>query len=451
MAHSALGLGILGLKVQHGVVPVEDDGSAYFLVPAERNIYFQALDENFMSVQTERTYVNYMPGETRSCIGCHETPDVVAGRPRRGAATALKRAPSVPGPQPGETEGQKLLSFEKHVQPVLDKHCVKCHNAKERKGGLVLTGEPTKLWSRSYEELMKRRRRNQHFNRYENENVGSAPIEYLPPYKLGSHTSLLPPILSGGRVAIRDGKMAARSRELAGKHKDLRVSQPEFVKVVNWLDSSCQYHPSYWGKKSLVYKDDPFFRPEVTFEDAVGYEIPERFTALYTQPQKTRQHRTRAHVTKPPVSVFDKKKVFGGVISEHAKVTTSTTSQWDPKGHDRLVAGDMVSDFAFHTAQEKSPWVTLDLGSVKDVRGVLVLNSHLIQRANGLTLSLSTDSDEWTVVSKADTAQGFWEVPVRKPGANGDAWGRPARYVRLGTDGRAKTYLHLQRVSVYGR
>ena len=49
----------LGLKVQHRVVPVEDDGSACFVVPAEANIFLQVLDENYMAMQTERTFVNY--------------------------------------------------------------------------------------------------------------------------------------------------------------------------------------------------------------------------------------------------------------------------------------------------------------------------------------------------------------------------------------------------------
>ena len=35
----------LGLKVQHGVVPVEDDGSAHFEVPAMRSLYFHVLDD----------------------------------------------------------------------------------------------------------------------------------------------------------------------------------------------------------------------------------------------------------------------------------------------------------------------------------------------------------------------------------------------------------------------
>jgi hypothetical protein len=35
----------LGLKVQHGIVPVEDDGSAHFIVPAMANISLHVLDE----------------------------------------------------------------------------------------------------------------------------------------------------------------------------------------------------------------------------------------------------------------------------------------------------------------------------------------------------------------------------------------------------------------------
>ena len=34
--------GVLGLKVTHGIVPVYEDGSAHFLVPADKNIYLQA-------------------------------------------------------------------------------------------------------------------------------------------------------------------------------------------------------------------------------------------------------------------------------------------------------------------------------------------------------------------------------------------------------------------------
>ena len=62
----------LSVKVLHGVVPVEKDGSAYFAVPADRNIFFQALDADFMEIQRMRSFVNFQPGERRTCIGCHE-------------------------------------------------------------------------------------------------------------------------------------------------------------------------------------------------------------------------------------------------------------------------------------------------------------------------------------------------------------------------------------------
>ncbi|OQB87433.1 MAG: hypothetical protein BWX88_00349 [Planctomycetes bacterium ADurb.Bin126] len=61
--------GALWPRVQWGVVPVESDGSAHFLVPARRNIFYQALDKDFREIQRERTYVNYAPGEGRQAAG----------------------------------------------------------------------------------------------------------------------------------------------------------------------------------------------------------------------------------------------------------------------------------------------------------------------------------------------------------------------------------------------
>jgi len=95
----------LAVKVMRGVVPVYEDGSAHFYVPADKNTYFQALDENYMEIQRERTYVNYRPGERRSCVGCHETPN--DSLPKRARTTiAQRKAPSVPpaGRQDGRAD-----------------------------------------------------------------------------------------------------------------------------------------------------------------------------------------------------------------------------------------------------------------------------------------------------------------------------------------------------------
>ncbi|MCL2103766.1 MAG: hypothetical protein FWH21_01710, partial [Kiritimatiellaeota bacterium] len=153
----------LGLKVQHGIVPVEADGSAHFIVPANANIFLQALDAHHMAVQTERTFVNYMPGETRACIGCHETPESASAfqneQKSAGPPAAFARKASAPGPQPGETRGQRPLHYETDIQPVFDKHCVRCHSGEDPKGKLNLSGERTRLFNASYESLVPERRK----------------------------------------------------------------------------------------------------------------------------------------------------------------------------------------------------------------------------------------------------------------------------------------------------
>ena len=103
MQHPAVSLmGHFAIKRVHGIAAVHEDGSAVFTVPAGKNLYFQALDENYMELQRMRTFVNLMPGETRSCVGCHE-PRSLAGFPRGAVPSALREDPRGLLPQPGET------------------------------------------------------------------------------------------------------------------------------------------------------------------------------------------------------------------------------------------------------------------------------------------------------------------------------------------------------------
>lgn len=268
----------LALKLQHGVVPVEDDGSAHFLVPAGANIFFQALDENYLAVQSERTFVDYMPGETRSCIGCHETPD--AG-PSSMAPTikALAREPSIPGPQIGETTGQRPLHYPTDVQPVLDRHCVACHNEERQDGGLDLTGRLTTHFSASYENLIKERRN----GRSDRREPGLVPtigenhpktgnVVYLPTRSLGSHNSLLIAMLAPDKVALPGDDPARMERldRLVEAHKDVQLKPEELLKISNWVDTNAQYYGSYYGRRHIQHADHPNFRPVPTWESARG-------------------------------------------------------------------------------------------------------------------------------------------------------------------------------------
>jgi len=261
----------LALKVQHGIVPVEPDGSASFLVPADASIFFQVLDENFMAVQTERTYVNYMPGEVRSCVGCHETQQSLAqAGSQRGMPTALKRPPSVPGPQPGERDGHRTLDYVQDVQPVWDKHCLKCHSGAKTEGKLNLSGEMTELFNISYESLVPERRKGFYDRGVLGPVIGenhpkTGNVDYLPARSLGSHASILVAMLSNGKVKLADPNKAARAAKLMDTHKDLHLSREDLLKVTNWVDTNCQYYGSWWGRRNLQYKGLPDFRPAQTF------------------------------------------------------------------------------------------------------------------------------------------------------------------------------------------
>jgi hypothetical protein len=131
-----------------GVVPVESDGSAYFCVPVGKPVYFQALDDHGLAVQSMRSVTYAQPGEQLSCQGCHE-PRQRTVPPRQAIPLALRREPSRITP---EVEGANPFNYARLVQPVLDRHCVTCHQEKK---ALDLTGviEGKQGWTRSYQNL----------------------------------------------------------------------------------------------------------------------------------------------------------------------------------------------------------------------------------------------------------------------------------------------------------
>lgn len=132
-----------------GTVPVEEDGSAYFRVPAGKPLSFQALDELGRAVQIMRSITYVQPGETTSCLGCHEPRHMAPAVGR--FPLALRRPPSeiTPGPP-----GSRPFSYPLLVQPVLDRHCVSCHNSQKPEGSIVLTGDIAGTFTVSYNALV---------------------------------------------------------------------------------------------------------------------------------------------------------------------------------------------------------------------------------------------------------------------------------------------------------
>jgi len=268
-------------RVQWGVVPVEKDGSAHFVVPANRSIFFQALDENFREIQRERTYVNYAPGEVRSCTGCH-------GQSNRTASAAsptplaMNRAPSIPQPQPcdlvangGDGRAGQVIHYPTDIQPIFNAKCVKCHGEKEPAGGLRLTGEVTTYYNTSYEELARKELAGPiiaEFTSFLQGDRGNYNGAYLPPKSLGCPTSAMIALLTD----------PAHPKNAKDDHSKM-LTASELMILSRWVDTNYQFYGSYFGRQHPQWVNaDPGnpaynpadFRRKATFEEATSFLAP---------------------------------------------------------------------------------------------------------------------------------------------------------------------------------
>jgi len=57
-----------------GTAPLAPDGSFYVEAPADRLLHFQVLDSDRRVIGNQLTWIYPRPGETKSCVGCHEHP-----------------------------------------------------------------------------------------------------------------------------------------------------------------------------------------------------------------------------------------------------------------------------------------------------------------------------------------------------------------------------------------
>ncbi|MHC4253462.1 MAG: HzsA-related protein, partial [Planctomycetota bacterium] len=196
-----------------GTVPVEEDGSAHFTVPARRELFFQALDERGLAVQSMRSSTYLQPGERLVCQGCHE--------PRHGSPVrdkppiALRRAPSTLKP---DVDGSNPFSYPRLVQPVLDKHCVECHKKNPKKAPRL-------------DRKVIRRGRNKWYASYHS----LAPKYGF--YRYGDRYRTTP-----GRFGARASKLFAH---LEKGHKKLKLPEEDLHRITLWLDSSSIFYGVY--------------------------------------------------------------------------------------------------------------------------------------------------------------------------------------------------------------
>lgn len=203
-----------------GTVPVEADGSAYFRAPAGIALAFQALDDEGQAVQTMRSITYLQPGENVSCGGCHEPRTMAA--PLRSLPLALRREPSTITPGP---EGSKPFSYPLLVQPVLDKHCVRCHNPEKPEGHVILTGQPQGRYTVSYNALAPRVPYSDWAGKPGDFRVvNSEPI--TRPGFFGARASSLMQLLRNG-------------------HYDVQLSPEDKERLVTWMDTNALFYGTF--------------------------------------------------------------------------------------------------------------------------------------------------------------------------------------------------------------
>ncbi|UDQ98905.1 hypothetical protein AAEX28_02175 [Lentisphaerota bacterium WC36G] len=135
-----------------GTVPVEKDGSAFFKLPANRALFFIALDKNNQSVKRMHSFLSVMPGETISCVGCHEKRTQSPPLTRR-RLMAVSRPPSEIKPL---KYNRYVYDYPRDIQPILDKNCVSCHNSEKPSGRVNLSGDNGVVFSQSYFTMIAR-------------------------------------------------------------------------------------------------------------------------------------------------------------------------------------------------------------------------------------------------------------------------------------------------------
>lgn len=146
------------------------------------------------------------------------------------------------------------------------------------------------------------------------------------------------------------------------------------------------------------------------------------------------------------VSIFDGPG-YGTRISDSATYETSLIK--DAAAPSALFSGNHQGD-AFQTQPEGGPWVIVDLGTRKNVKGVRITNPPGMTQSGGMELLLSEDKVKWTPVWKADSDASSWEVPVTRFAAGASVPGVPARYLKIQARAAKAAPLALKRIEVFG-
>jgi len=273
------------VKVVLGDATIYEDGSALFVVPARTPVYFQALDAKGHTVQTMRSWSTLQPGETFSCVGCHENkneaPPIVSRETQ-----ALKAGPELLEPFYGPPRG---FSFNKEIQPILDRHCIRCHTGEETKAFSLLANQTVeknskRKWSDSYLALTQARsvdRSGASF--YYRGNQDGELVNWINNMSV---PTILPPYYKGAAGSTLITMLVRKDSQGEQGHEGVKLSQEELDKIACWIDLLVPYCGDYaeanaWTQEEMD-KYDRFMKKRRRMEEIERKNIEELIAAEST-------------------------------------------------------------------------------------------------------------------------------------------------------------------------
>jgi len=212
-----MGRGTVHVRRVIGTVPIEEDGSASFHVPALRNISLNLLDRDGKILMRMGSDMHVMPGEKRGCVGCHEVREEES-TPITSSSIAMGKAPVQPVRPSWGNDG--ILDYQKLIQPIWDKYCIECHSGPTPDGMVDMTGDRTRYFCMSYDNLIEREIVDYH-------NVFALGHDENTPKSLGSYVSRISEFVD------------------TEKHSGKRLSADEKRLIYTWIDANVPYYSTY--------------------------------------------------------------------------------------------------------------------------------------------------------------------------------------------------------------
>jgi hypothetical protein len=276
-----------------GFATVESDGSAHFRVPANVPLYFLPLDAEGRAVQRMRTFTHFMPGEKQSCIGCHADRNYVSATSVTSGGRSIAAARTVETLSLPSWGAEHGFSFARIVQPVLDKHCVRCHNGDSEKAPQPeLSGDRTDFFNVAYENLArldsisaskstnpcKDSKGNPYTSWITTLNGCEKNILEIQPKRWGSPASKLAQVVVSGHP------------DANGK-KRIQLTADEQLRIVMWIDLNVPFYGTSQslqldlpGCRRILPKDLDATLKEISVRR--GFELPETFYVRLDHPEK---------------------------------------------------------------------------------------------------------------------------------------------------------------------